>query len=110
MHKVATRIQNAVVWIYGNDSAARYSGVVVLGNSISSYNVQEKDGLFYTSFMRTVTDALANESILDMQGITEALSKYYYANGESFSELFVAPEYQERFEQLANDAIYYYDE
>ena len=56
------------------------------------------------------TDALANESILDMQGITEALSKYYYANGESFSELFVAPEYQERFEQLANDAIYYYDE
>lgn len=42
--------------------------------------------------------------------ITEALSKYYYANGESFSELFVAPEYQERFEQLANDAIYYYDE
>ena len=92
MHKVATRIQNAVVWIYGNDFAARYSGVVVLGNSISSYNVQEKDGFFYTSFMRTVTDALANESILDMQGITEALSKYYYANGESFSKLFVAPE------------------
>ena len=60
--------------------------------------------------MRTVSDALANESILDMQGIKEALSKYYYTNGESFSELFVAPEYQERFEQLANDAIYYYDE
>ena len=99
-----------IIWIYGNDSAARYNGVVVLGNGISSYNVQEKDGLFYTNFMRTVSDALANESILDMQGITEALSKYYYANGESFSELFVAPEYQERFEQLANDAIYYYDE
>jgi hypothetical protein len=45
-----------------------------------------------------------------MQGITEALSKYYYANSESFNELFVAPEYQDRFEQLANDAIYYYDE
>ena len=99
-----------IIWLYGNDSAARFNGVVVLGNGISSYNVQEKDGLFYTSFMRTVSDALANESILDMQGITEALSKYYYANGESFSELFVAPEYQERFEQLANDAIYYYDE
>lgn len=99
-----------IVWVYGDDSAARFNGVIILGNYISPYNVQEKDGLLYTSFMRTVSDALANESILDMQGITEALSKYYYANGESFSNLFVDPEYQDRFEKLANDAIRYYDD
>ena len=43
-----------------------------------------------------------------MQGITEAISRYYYANGESFEGISVAPEYQERFEQLATEAINYY--
>ena len=54
-------------------------------------------------------DAFANEAILDMQGITEAVSRYYYANGESFEGLSVAPEYQDRFEQLAEDARHYYE-
>ena len=51
---------------------------------------------------------MANESILDMQGITEAISKYYYSNGESFDGLSVAPEYQDRFDHLAEEAINYY--
>ena len=62
-----------------------------------------------TDFNRTVYDALANENILDMQGITEAVSKYFYSNGDSFDGLFVAPEHQERFERLASDAIEYYE-
>ena len=59
--------------------------------------------------IRTISDALANESILDMQGITEAVSRYYFANGESFEGLSVTPEYQEAFERLAQDARFYYD-
>ena len=98
-----------IVWVYGNDSVSRFNGVVVLGNQISSYNVEEKNGLRYTNFNRTIADALANESILDMQGITEAISKYYYRNGNSFEGIFVAPEYQERFERLADEAIEYYE-
>ena len=47
--------------------------------------------------------------ILDMQGITEAVSRYYFANGESFEGLSVTPEYQEAFERLAQDARSYYD-
>ena len=39
-----------------------------------------------------------------------AVSRYYYKNGESFNGLFVAPEYQERFEKLAENAVAYYDE
>ena len=62
----------------------------------------------YTDFNRTISDALANESLLDMQGITEAISRYYYANGESLKGISVAPEYQERFERLAGEAIDYY--
>lgn len=63
----------------------------------------------YTDFNRTLSDAIANESLLDMQGIIEALSKYYFTNGESFHGLCVAPEYQERFDLLANEAMEYYD-
>ena len=102
------RSDEYIVWVYGDDSLERFNGVVVLGNEISPYNVKEKNGLRFTEFNRTISDALANEDILDMQGITEAVSRYYYANGESFEGLFVAPEYQDRFETLANEAIYYY--
>ena len=103
------RSDEFIIWVYGDDSLTRFNGIVVLGNQISRYSVKEKDGLRYTDFSRTVSDALANEAILDMQGITEAVSRYYYAHGENFSGLSVAPEYQEKFEKLARDAIDYYN-
>ena len=103
------RSDEYIVWVYGDDSLARFNGVVVLGNEISDYSVQEKNGLRYTDLNRTISDALANEAILDMQGVTEAASRYYYANGESFQGLVAPPEYQERFESLAEEAAGYYD-
>ena len=104
------RSDEYIVWIYGNDKASRYNGVVVIGNHISPYDISEKNGLKFTDFNRTLSDALANEQILDMQGTMEALNKYYYTNGESFNGLSVSPEYQTRFESLTNEAIEYYDE
>ena len=97
-----------IVWVYGDDSAARYNGVVVLGNKVSPYSVREKNGLLFTDLSRTVCDAFANEDLLDMQGITEALSRHYYRNGNSFEGISVAPQYQERFDMLAKEAIEYY--
>ena len=104
------RSDEFVIWIYGDDKMTRYNGVTVIGNHVSPINVCEKNGLKFTDFNRTLSDALANESILDMQGTIEALSRYYYSNGESFRGLSVAPAYQNRFESLANEAIEYYDE
>lgn len=103
------RSEESIIWIYGSDAAARFNGVAILGANVSHYSVMEKHGLKFTDLNRTLADALANEHILDMQGITEAVSKYYYTNGESFNGLSVAPEYQDRFEALAGDAIDYYD-
>lgn len=103
------RSDEYIVWIYGDDSVSRFNGVAVLGNQISSYNVKEKNGLLYTDFNRTIADALANEAILDMQGITEAISRYYYRNGESFEGISVVPEYQDKFDRLADEAIEYYE-
>ena len=98
-----------IVWVYGDDTVSRFNGVAILGNYVSPYSVIKKNGLKFTDFNRTLSDAFANETILDMQGITEAVSKYYYSNGESFNGISVAPEYQDRFEDLANEAIEYYD-
>ena len=98
-----------IIWVYGEESLERFNGVVVLGRRVSPFSVLEKDGLKYTDLNRTISDALANESILDMQGITEAVSRYYFSNGESFDGLSVAPEYQEAFERLAQEAkVYHY--
>lgn len=102
------RSDEFLVWVYGNDGLTRFNGVVVLGNRISSHSVKEKNGLRFTDFNRTIADALANESILDMQGITEAISKYYYRNGESLEGISIAPEYQDKFDRLVNEAIDYY--
>ena len=98
-----------LIWVYGDDAVTRFNGVVVLGNDISSYDVKSKNGLLFTSFNRTLLDALANDAILDMQGITEALSRYYYGNEGSFEGVFVPPEYRNRFEKLAEEAIAYYE-
>ena len=103
------RSDEYIVWVYGDDKVSNFNGVVLLGNKVSQYCIKEKNGLRFTDFSRTLSDALANESILDMQGITEAVSRYYYSNNESFDGLSVAPEYQERFERLANEARDYYN-
>ena len=102
------RSDEYLVWVYGDNALSRFNGVVVLGNRISAHSIKEKNGLRFTDFSRTINDALANESILDMQGITEAISKYYYRNGESFDGISVAPEYQDQFDRLAIEAIEYY--
>ena len=103
------RSDEYVVWLYGDEAVTRFNGVILRGNYISPYCVREKLGLRYTEFNRTLMDAFANESILDMQGITEAVSRYYYENGDSFDGLTVAPEYQLRFEKLAEEAMDYYN-
>ncbi len=103
------RSEEYIVWAYGADTLSKFNGVVLLGNKISSNCITEENGLCFTDFNRTLSDALANEAILDMQGITEAVSKYYYSNHESFNGLSVAPEYQERFDRLVREAIEYYD-
>ena len=87
------RSDEYIVWIYGDDSATKFNGVIVIGNQVSPYNVKEKNGLLFTDFNRTLSDALANESILDMQGITEALSRYYFTHDESFDGIIIPPEY-----------------
>lgn len=56
------RSDEYLVWVYGSDTVTRFNGVVVLGNHISPYYVEKRNGLYYTNFNRTLSDALANEA------------------------------------------------
>jgi hypothetical protein len=104
------RTDEWVIWIYGNPKLEKYNGVCVIGDSVSDHEVETRNGLRYTCFNRTLNDSLANESILDMQGITEALSRYYSTHQDSFTGIFPDPEYSAGFERLAEDARSYYDD
>lgn len=103
------RMDEYLIWLYGDATLTRYNGVVLLGTAIQERDVLETQGLRYTSFQRTLFDALANADILDEQGMIEALSRYYFTHNESFAELFVPPEYIERFVEWAEAAVHYYD-
>ncbi len=103
------RVEEYLIYGYGNDSALKYNGVVLLGNTIDNFDVIEMHGLRFTNFNRTLVDSFVNEDILDMQGITEALSDYYYEHGESFEGITIPPRYIDRFKMLSRDAIEYYD-
>lgn len=102
------RSDEFVVWVYGSNRLSEYNGVVILGDKVDSDSIETDGELFFTDFNRTLCDAISNESVLDMQGITEALSMYYYANGDSFKGLSIPPEYETQFKQLADDAVNYY--
>lgn len=98
-----------IVWVYGDDSLADYNGVVVIGNNIDNNYICEKNGIRYTNFNRTIIDALDNINLLDTQGITEAISKYYYQHNENLDNIYISPEYLEQYNNIVNDAIEYYD-
>lgn len=104
------RTNEWIVWIYGPAKLMKYKGVCVIGDNINPFDVEEKNGLKYTCFNRTINDAMANERILDMQGITEALSRYYFSNNETFEGLHPNPEYTDLFNKIAEDAAEYYDD
>ena len=99
-----------IIYCYGSkELATEYRGVVVIGESVSDADIVETpDGLRYTTFNRTLIDALDNEDLLDMQGITEALSHYYFTHNSSFQGLVIPPHLQERFEKYSVWAMEYY--
>lgn len=97
------------IYGYGDTSLTKYNGIVLLGNEIASYDVVQDGKLCFTSFNRTLTDSIANEQMLDTQGIIEALSDYYYEHNESFDGIFVPPCYQKEYEKLKHYALSYYN-
>ena len=54
---IGGRSDEYIVWVYGDDSVKRFNGVVVLGNRISQYCVNEKNGLRFTNLNRTLSDS-----------------------------------------------------
>ena len=66
-------------------------------------------GLRCTSLDQTVNDMLRDYNIIDEQSLVQALADYYFSNGESFDGLFIAPQYMDRFNDIKDWAVEFYD-
>lgn len=63
-----------------------------------------------TSVSQTLNDMLEDFDDIDEQSLVEALSRYYYAHGQSFEGLSIKPENMKQFNAVKDWAIEYYDE
>ena len=87
-------------------------------DNISYHIVDSFDGIDYirsddvlcTSANQTFNDMLSDYDNIDELALIEGLSGYYFAHGESFDGIAIAPENMERFDSIKNWAIEYYDE
>ena len=66
-------------------------------------------GLRCTTVKQTINDMLRDFDRIDEQALVQALSDYYYSNGESFGGLGIEPQYLPRFNTLKDWAVEYYD-
>ena len=87
-------------------------------DNINYYIVDTFDQIDYISFgdvlcasaNQTFNDMLGDFDNIDEQSLIEGLSKYYYANNQSFDGIHIHPRNTERFNQVMDWAINYYDE
>ena len=66
-------------------------------------------GLRCTTVKQTINDMLRDFDRIDEQSLVQALSDYYYNNGESFDGLEIESQYQSLFNSLIDWAVEYYD-
>lgn len=89
-------------------SAGKYENIHYhLLDSFDEIEYEKHGALRCTTFRQTLNDML-NDQDADLQALSEALSNYFYANGESFSGLQVEPKNEEQFQFLKECAVSYY--
>jgi hypothetical protein len=66
-------------------------------------------GLRCTSVNQTINDMLRDYDRVDEQSLAQALSDYYYSNGESFVGLRIAPMVADRFNLIKDWAVEFYN-
>jgi hypothetical protein len=66
-------------------------------------------GLRCTSLNQTVNDMLRDYDRIDEQSLAQALADYYFSNGADFNGLNIAPQYADRFNEIKDWAVEFYD-
>lgn len=77
-------------------------------DSFENIDFIQDGNLLCTSLSQTINDMLSDFDNTDEMALTEALSNYYYSNGESFDGLLIKPENLTNFQSLVPCAIDYY--
>ncbi|MCL2020304.1 MAG: hypothetical protein FWG70_11215 [Oscillospiraceae bacterium] len=79
-------------------------------NSFDGLDIVNIGNVLCTTFNQTINDILSDFDNADEQALAESLSRYYHANGKSFSGLAISPENMKHFEYMKDWAIDYYNE
>jgi len=66
--------------------------------------------LVCTSINQTINDMLADFDNIDEQSLIEGVGMYYHMNGESFNSLEILPQNMDRFNDIKDWAIEYWEE
>ncbi len=77
-------------------------------DSFDNIDYFSADGVLCTSFSQTINDMLSDDNS-DSQALYEALSNFYFSNGESFDGLIIMPENVASFDNIKKNAISYYN-
>lgn len=79
-------------------------------NNFENLDVVNVDGVLCTSLNQTINDMLKDFENTDEQALSEALSKYFHSQGESFRGLNISSENLGFFNHIKDWAIDYYSE
>lgn len=78
-------------------------------DTFDGIDIVNLDGVPCTSANQTFNDMLSDFDNVDEQALTEGLASYYFSHGKSFSGLSIRPENMERFNQIKEWAVEYYN-
>ncbi|MDR0620283.1 MAG: hypothetical protein LBJ61_00130 [Deltaproteobacteria bacterium] len=80
-----------------------------LVDTFDHLEIDTKFNLRCTSINQTVNDMLDDYDNIDPQPLVESLSSYYYSHGRSFDSLKILPRNMEKFEEMKDWALDYYN-
>ena len=96
------------IYVYAKDKCLPDNVEYNLVNNFDGIEYVVLGNVMCTTFNQTVNDMLRNINNEDESAIIEALSNYYYSNGESFDGLDIATDNLTAFQTLKPLAMEYY--
>ena len=78
-------------------------------DSFDGIEVINVAGLRCTSLNQTINDMLRDYDMIDEQSLVQALAGFYYRSGRSFDGLRIAPQYTDRFNEIRDWAVEFYN-
>ena len=103
-------LRETLIDVYAKEPGEYENINYMIVDSFDGIDYFQSGNVLCTTVDQTVNDMLENFDNIDEQPLLEGLSCYYYTHDKSFDGLSIKPENMERFNEVKDWAIEYYDE